>query len=209
MKIFAGIVGFVGFVVALMAIARFAAAPSSGSAVAVAPTSMSKSSSGPASSPASNAGGQPHGRIVDEDRPLLPPLFVFRDDKTSEPVALAGPRAKPMLLHLWASWCGPCRAELPSLFALGRKGWVDVVAVTVDDRFGDVVRFFGGQLPPEVVWDKTITLERALGVRSIPTTFLVDTSGHVIDRFDGMQPWDDSRLENALREALAASGRGG
>ena len=112
-------------------------------------------------------------------------------------------RAKPMLLHLWASWCGPCREELPDLLAYGRRGDVDVVAVSVDDDWQSVVRFFRNKIPPEVAWDPKVTLEPTLGVESLPTTFLVDASGMVRERFDGMQDWTGAEMQHRLARALA------
>ena len=167
MKIVLAILGFVVFVVALV----FAARTFEPAVVATAP---------PPKIP----------RVVDApEAPALPALFVVKNDVDQTPIALAGPRKKPLLLHLWASWCGPCVAELPSLLSLGRKGastaeasaaQFDVVAVSVDDRWPDVVKFFSGKIPPEVVWDPKVTLEPTLGVRSLPTTFLVDGAGKVV-----------------------------
>lgn len=205
MKVFVGVVGFIGFVGALMAGAWVAARPEPRAAATMTTTTLPStlpSTKPPARPPA--AVPPPAPPVIARQPVPLPPLFVFKDDRAPTAIALAGPRDKPVLLHLWASWCGPCRAELPSLLAFGRQGFVDVLAVTVDDRFDDVRRFFDGKIPAEVVWDKNITLEPTLGVRSIPTTFLVDTQGRVVERFDGMQPWDNPALEKALRDALAA-----
>jgi thiol-disulfide isomerase/thioredoxin len=137
----------------------------------------------------------------------LPPLFVYRDDAQPATIALAGPRAKPALLHLWATWCGPCRAELPELLERGRKGDLEVIAVSVDDYYKSVRLAFGGppyhgKVPPEIVWDKTISLEKALRVGNIPTTFLVDTDGNVRERFDGAQAWLSPALQSQVTAAL-------
>lgn len=140
----------------------------------------------------------------DDDKPALPPLFVQKSDTDTAPIALAGARAKPMLLHLWASWCGPCVQELPSILELGRKQPFDVAAVSVDDRWPDVVRFFGGKerIPAEISWDPKVTLEPTLGVRSLPTTFLVDMQGRVVARYNGAHDWRDPQLLAALERAL-------
>lgn len=181
----AGVLVFVAFVAALMFGAR-----------ALAPNESISSTSKDA--PRAQGTGQPPPQ---GEAPLLPPLFVVKDATDPTPIALAGPRKKPMLLHLWASWCGPCVAELPSLLALGRRGAFDVVAVSVDDRWPDVVRFFEGRIPAEVVWDPKVTLEPTLGVRSLPTTFLVDTAGRVRTRLNGAQDWP--ALEQKLSAVLA------
>jgi len=106
------------------------------------------------------------------------------------------------LLHLWASWCGPCRQELPLLLNYGRTGPAEVMAVSVDDYFEPVVKYFNGKVPPEVAWDKKILLEKTLGVDGIPATFLVDTQGRVIDRFDGAHDWNASDMRQAIVDDL-------
>lgn len=138
-----------------------------------------------------------------DDKPALPPLFVQKSDTNTAAITLAGARKKPLLLHLWASWCGPCVQELPGILELGRKQPYDVMAVSVDDRWPDVVRFFGGTelIPAEIAWDPKVTLEPTLGVRSLPTTFLIDTQGRVVARFTGAQEWSNPQMLAALARA--------
>ena len=183
MKVAASVVGFVVFVAALMGGAFYVTRPTPRAAVVAAPRVHEPEAEPP---PSANEEGPP---------PPLPALFVFKDGKS---VALAGPRQRPMLLHLWASWCGPCRAELPALLAYGAKGPADVLAVSVDDDFAGVTRFFAGKVPREVLWDKNITLEHALGVDSIPATFLVSTRGDVIDRWDGAHDWSSDVMQRTV-----------
>jgi thiol-disulfide isomerase/thioredoxin len=148
--------------------------------------------------PAATAPGT--GAIAPDAFPALPSLVVVRNGR---PLQLAGPRAKPTLLHLWATWCGPCRDELPALLAYGNSGDVDVVALSVDDEWDAVQRYFGGTMPAVVAWDRDIVVEPAMGVRSLPTTFLIDTAGRVRRSWVGAQPWADP----AFRRAVALAGR--
>lgn len=192
-KIVAGVVGFIAFVAALVIGARL---------LEPGPARNTRPSA-PAGSPAVEPAAAP-AEDPSQDPPL-PALFVVKNDVDATPIALAGPRKKPLLLHLWASWCGPCIAELPSLLALGRQCAFDVIAVSVDDRWPDVVRFFAGKIPPEVVWDPKVTLEPTLGVRSLPTTFLVDTRGLVRARHTGAQDWLNVDMKATLQRTLAQS----
>jgi thiol-disulfide isomerase/thioredoxin len=184
------VVGFILFVTALIFGARFLDAPVAAAGVA----------------PSSNRESAPHGRTTRaaEENPALPALFVQKNNVDATPIALAGARDKPMLLHIWASWCGPCVQELPGLLELGRKGRYTVMAVSVDDRWPDVVRFFGGtdRIPPEITWDPKVTLEPTLGVRSLPATFVVDTKGAVVARYNGAHDWSDPALVAALERAV-------
>ena len=205
----AQIVGFVAFVVVLIVAARTldpsaTAAPSAAaSGVAVAAPVVAPPPPAPPAAPASPGAAPPEGagiRYAQLPPTLLPPLFVVRNGK---PLALAGPREKPTLLHLWASWCGPCIVELPDILALGREGAVDVIAVTVDDHFEAVERFFEGKIPPEVAWDQKITLEPTLGVRTLPTTFLIDRKGRARLRWNGLQTWSGPAMKELITTELA------
>ena len=143
----------------------------------------------------------------------LPALTVFRN---GQPLPLAGKRDKPALLHLWATWCGPCRDELPLILDYGRSGDVEVIAVSVDDDYQAVVDYFGanpmgapaadglraGNIPKEVAWDKNIVVERAMGVNSLPTTIVLDTNGGVRGTLTGAQDWRDPGLRQAVARIL-------
>jgi thiol-disulfide isomerase/thioredoxin len=187
------VVGFVVFVAALIVGARFLDAPAP-----VAPGAV------PVKRESAPHGRTPRAGQQNQQNPALPALFVQKNNVDATPIALAGARDKPMLLHIWASWCGPCVQELPGLLELGRKGRYTVMAVSVDDRWPDVVRFFGGtdRIPPEITWDPKVTLEPTLGVRSLPATFLVDSKGIVVARYDGAHDWSDAALVADLERAV-------
>ncbi|WP_437971980.1 TlpA disulfide reductase family protein [Sorangium sp. So ce260] len=106
---------------------------------------------------------------------------------------LSSLRGRTVLLHLWATWCAPCRAELPALLALGRElqrdGRVELVAVSVDDSWEVVRAFFDGEVPPEVVRAGSPALGRRLGVSTLPDTFLVRPDGTMALRFTGARDW--------------------
>jgi len=210
-SVLAQIVGFVGFVVVLIVAARALTpegkAPRAGEVIAAGVPLVPMPTPTPtpaASAPVAPAAPQPAGsapRISYAQLPptALPPLFVVRDGK---PLALAGARDKPMLLHLWASWCGPCVKELPDILAFGRKGAVEVIAVSVDDHFESVQRYFKGTIPPEVAWDQKITLEPTLGVGSLPTTFLIDKQGRARLRWNGLQSWGGPAMAQLITTEL-------
>jgi len=133
-----------------------------------------------------------------DEYPPLPSLVVFRN---GQPLQLAGARPKPALLHLWATWCGPCRDELPVILDYGRSGEVEVIALSVDDEWPAVMKYFAGTIPPEVAWDSKIVVEPAMGVRSLPTTILLDTAGHVRRTFVGAQDWANPAVRRSIELA--------
>jgi thiol-disulfide isomerase/thioredoxin len=130
------------------------------------------------------------------------PLPEFTIVRRGKPLPLAGPRPRPRLLHLWATWCGPCIEELPSLLAYGKKSGIEVIAVSVDDYYEPIVKFFDGNIPPEVAWDPKVTLEPGLGVRSLPTTFLLDKQGRVRMRWQGRQSWEAPAMGQLIVQEL-------
>lgn len=111
--------------------------------------------------------------------------------------ALAG--SGPTLLHFWATWCAPCRRELPALLALAPDlEHVTVVAVS-NESWSAIRAHFGGAVPPWVVRDPGGELGRALGVGPLPDTYLLDSTGVARRRIAGAGAWDDARVAAWLR----------
>lgn len=115
---------------------------------------------------------------------------------------------RPVLLHFWATWCPPCKAELPALLALGRKlereGGARVIALATDANWDDVSRFFGGVIPSEVVREETGEAAKSLDVSVLPDTFLIGSDGRVLQRFGGARNWSSDAARSLLREAARA-----
>ena len=109
------------------------------------------------------------------------------------------PDDRPILLHFWATWCPPCREELPDLLALGRRllnrGGPELWAVTLDTDWAIVSAFFDGTLP-EAIWraPNGLLAER-YRVETLPVTLLLASDGTVLRRYDGLQRWRDLEAE--------------
>jgi thiol-disulfide isomerase/thioredoxin len=136
-----------------------------------------------------------------------PPLTARTLD--GSPASLAALRGRPVLVNVWATWCEPCRQELPELAALHARfaGRADIVAVNVDrERNGDAVRgFVAKRALPFAVWlDPGDATSAALGVAALPATVLVDRAGVIRWRSDGAVRADDPALLGALERAIAA-----
>ncbi|MFG3417796.1 TlpA family protein disulfide reductase [Micromonospora sp. NPDC048063] len=114
---------------------------------------------------------------------------------------LAEVRGHPVLVNVFASWCGPCRDELPLLAEAGRQGrpaGLRVVGINLRDG-PDAVRALLRETGAEamtVVPDPDGTLAIGWGVRGVPETFLVDRDGRVVDRRQGVvtRQWLEQRL---------------
>jgi thiol-disulfide isomerase/thioredoxin len=109
------------------------------------------------------------------------------------PVELANVRGDA-LLHFWATDCAPCREELPALLEVARAHDVRVIAVSTDRDAALVERFFEGRVPPEVTREEDRALERVLGVRSLPDTYVVD-DGYAVRRIAGAIDWRERPTE--------------
>jgi thiol-disulfide isomerase/thioredoxin len=96
---------------------------------------------------------------------------------------------RPRVINLWASWCGPCRQEMPMLVAAQeREKSVDILFVNQGES-ADVVRSYIGRNHPNLnhVWlDPNAELGPAMGSRGLPTTLFIDAAGHVVDAHMGV-----------------------
>ena len=141
-----------------------------------------------------------------DDAQLAPPVAATTLDGDS--VRLADLRGQPVLLNVWATWCAPCRQEIPELQALHERHadqGLRVVGVTVDGRhMGDEVRSFVEDMGMtyDVWWDSEGAVIDRLEAVGVPVTVLVDREGRIAWRHTGVIEPGDPELEAAVREAL-------
>lgn len=122
------------------------------------------------------------------------------------PGKLSSFRGKPLLINVWASWCGPCRAEMGSIERLyQRHGTKDfnVVGISTDDdqaAAAQFVRLSGVSFPNYI--DRNLVLENILGANRLPLTILVDRDGRVIKKIAGARAWDSPEAINLITQAF-------
>lgn len=114
---------------------------------------------------------------------------------------------RPVLINLWASWCGPCLEELPSLNRL-RQRIVEEKLAMVALNYGDplpTVRRFVKEYPLnfQVLLDLTRLYSLKLEPVGLPTSYLVDRKGWVRFRYEGKARWDSEAMLTELRARLA------
>jgi thiol-disulfide isomerase/thioredoxin len=147
----------------------------------------------------------PTGRL-DRSHGGTPAPDVVFEDPQGRPVRLSDFRGRPLLVNLWATWCGPCVVEMPSLDALAarERDNVRVLAVSQDlDGRQKVTDFFAErdftQLEPFL--DPQLQVMTALRIDTLPTTILYDANGNEVWRMTGMADWESERAARLLTEA--------
>jgi peroxiredoxin len=119
---------------------------------------------------------------------------------------LADHRGKVVLINFWATWCGPCREEMPAMERLWQQqkdqGFM-LVAVSVDTNAKSVNPYLtklGLTFP--VALDPKMDLGNTYGVRALPSSFIVDREGHVVALALGPRPWDNDASQSLIEGLL-------
>lgn len=143
----------------------------------------------------------------EEAREPLPDIeFLDMQDK---PARLSEFRGRVVVLNLWATWCAPCREEMPSLDRLQQaftEEPVTVLALSVDRAGPDRVQQFLEEIGVRhlaVYRDPKMRATRALRIPGLPATLLVDREGREVGRHLGIAEWDSDEVQAAIRGLLA------
>ena len=121
---------------------------------------------------------------------------VSFQDGAGRKLALTNFKGKVVLLNVWATWCSPCRQEMPTLDRLqARLGGKDfeVVALSIDRDGPDVVRKFFKEIDVHnlaLYIDPTMEAQSKLRLVGVPTTLLIDRDGREVARYTGVAEWD-------------------
>lgn len=154
--------------------------------------------------------GDPTPRMAEGVK--APGFIATTLDQTPQRRTFDAYKGQVVLLNVWATWCGPCRVEMPSIQRLHQQmapEGLKVVAVAVDDVGGEQkIRDFvaGMQLTFEVLHEPSGTIEREWQAEGIPSTYLIDRTGTVRRFVRGATEWDDSATVRLVRTLLAERG---
>jgi thiol-disulfide isomerase/thioredoxin len=115
-------------------------------------------------------------------------------------------RGKPLIINVWASWCGPCREEMGSLQRLSRRyggKQFNVIGISTDD-YVDRAELFLKRTNTTFsnFIDTRLMLEHMLGAERLPLTLLVDARGRVIAKFYGAKDWDSPEALALISKAF-------
>jgi len=124
-----------------------------------------------------------------------------------ETKSLGSYKGKVVFLNFWATWCGPCRLEMPSMEAVYKKfndKGLEILAVNCAEDKTTVSSYMkseGYTFPALLDLDGRVSSN--YGVQSIPTTFLIDRDGMIILRLVGSIDWDNPKIHAALESLLS------
>lgn len=128
-------------------------------------------------------------------------------DLSGRTIRLANMKGRVVFLNVWASWCEPCREEMPAMQTLyTRLGGPDfeMLAVSADQQGREVVarfvRDFGLTFP--VLPDPDLDIARRYGVTGYPETFVIDRNGRIVAHAIGPRAWDSPASMAAFRALI-------
>jgi thiol-disulfide isomerase/thioredoxin len=143
------------------------------------------------------AGLNASGKSPASDVGRVAPDFLLRTPDGGE-LRLSDLRGKPVLVNFWASWCGPCRQEMPEIVAAfdNAGGAFTVVAIDLQENSGDVQEFakdFGMRFPMAIDRNGQVAESWRIGgpVKGIPSSYFIDAGGVVRARHLGPMSADD------------------
>ena len=130
------------------------------------------------------------------------PLYGFAGDYRR----LSELRGQPLIINVWASWCGPCREEMGSLERLARRfggKQFNIIGVSTDDDARAAAAFIArAGITFDNYLDRNLVLENMLGANTIPLTILVDGKGRVVGKVRGSRQWDSPEALELIGKAF-------
>lgn len=116
-------------------------------------------------------------------------------------------RGKPVIINFWATWCPPCREELPSMNRAWQKvkdEGIAMIAINVGESEEDIF-VFNGDYPIDftVLLDTSSEVIETWGVKGLPTTFVLNSKGELVYRAVGGRAWDTDTILDKVRSLQA------
>lgn len=137
------------------------------------------------------------------------PDYTATDLATGQPVSILGlHRGEVTLLNIWATWCEPCKDEIPAMDSLyrdlGPKGF-HIVAVSIDQGSPEAVKEFVKQfqMPFDVLQDRSMGIQSVYQTTGVPESFLINRQGRIVRIIRRGHPWNSPASHAIISELLA------
>lgn len=146
-------------------------------------------------------------RLAPLQESIPAPDFVL-ENMDEEKVSLKEFRGKVVLINFWATWCPPCRREMPSMERLYQKINGDNFTVLAINQMEaeDLVFAFTGQLEIDltftILFDKDSSVSQAFNVKGLPTSYLIDKKGNIRYRAIGGREFDHPEVEKLITDLI-------
>jgi len=136
------------------------------------------------------------------------PAFTAVDLATGDSVPLSRYEGNVVLLNIWATWCEPCRVEMPSMQQLYRDlgpAGLKIVAVSIDQADPQLVKDFQRQygLTFDILQDRSRAIERVFQTTGVPESFVLNKEGRIVKKVIGAHDWASVANQELVRRLLA------
>lgn len=141
-----------------------------------------------------------HAAAADPSAPALPQFTL--QNVAGEAVNLQSFKGKKVFVNLWATWCPPCRREMPSIQRLSQQvdpAKVAFVMLSLDDDFNKAKSFVQSKKLDLPIYYPGENLPELFNVPGIPVTFIFDERGQLIRRIDGGEEYDTDKYRRLLK----------
>jgi thiol-disulfide isomerase/thioredoxin len=152
-----------------------------------------------------NVSGSPVASGTDPAIGSLAPEFSLKSVPDGKTVSLSSLRGKAVVVNFWATWCGPCKIEMPWLVDLQKKygdQGLQIVGITKDDSNEAAIAKFTQKMGVNytILVGNQQVVDLYGGVGGLPTSFFVNRSGKVVHEIIGLD--SESKFEDAIKQAL-------
>ncbi|MEK7286031.1 MAG: TlpA disulfide reductase family protein [Nitrospirota bacterium] len=122
-------------------------------------------------------------------------------------LSLSSLRGKVVLINFWATWCGPCKKEMPSMETLYRsykREDFEILAISIDTAGAQSVRDFVGQFgfTFPILLDTDFSVNQTYEARYVPTSVLVDRNGIIREHINGARDWMDPEIRLIINKLV-------
>jgi len=149
-------------------------------------------------------GGSQAAQLTREFDPPFPAEEFSLVDLDEQLHKLSDYKGKPLIVNFWATWCPPCRAEMPSMERAWQKiqaEGIGMVGINVGENFDQVFGFTAdGDVSFPLLLDLDGEVTNNWPIQGLPTTYILNSRGEMVYRMIGAREWDDEALLEAVRD---------